>query len=471
MLGLGTPSASSSASAGSAARVREESAADATAVAGAVERAVAADVRGSSAERARDAGTRASAEATTRITDVGDEEPPIVDLRRRPERDGALRHGLTVERRDRGTRSGAMATTEAISMFFVWRVGRSGRRTRDWPSGGDIARTHRASQSWRSEDDASEWRDARAGATWHPFKQKNRRGVPGHGVGHTERARAPCGRHARRDVAHPRGDARGGALDRARRLASVRWTTPWRRRATRGVASSTASPRRGRLSAATSRRVARRSPSAPRSSRLATPPSRNNFARPRLPARWPRRSRARRAPNSKRRGTTSTRDATRCAPSSRCGRESSVQVSQAHGARRTRPRARQGASQHRRFRRGDAAHPGRRHHTPPPVARYPADDGARDGDGYVARGTRTLALSAVARSRTRSRPSPPPPRKNESDRHIPRRAWRTSRQARGWTSRRDRDPRRVRSRRPDGDERAGAGRWEMNRRFERTGWV
>ena len=33
------------------------------------------------------------------------------------------------------------------------------------------------------------------------------------------RARAP-GRHARRDVAHPRGDARGGAPDRARRLAA-----------------------------------------------------------------------------------------------------------------------------------------------------------------------------------------------------------------------------------------------------------
>ena len=107
-----------------------------------------------------------------------------------------------------------------------------------------------------------------------------------------------------------------------------------------------------------------------------------------------------------------------------------------------------------------------------PVARSPADDGARDGGGYVARGTRTLALSAVARPRTRSRARRH--RRREKRIRPPHPAAGVENLASGARMDEPMRPGPAKGsvpRRPNGGERAGSGRWEMNRRFERTGWV
>ena len=161
--------------------------------------------------------------------------------------------------------------------------------------------------------------------------------------------------------------------------------------------------------------------------------------------------------------TTSTRDATRCVPSPRWGGEQR-QVSQAHGARRTRPRARQGASQHRRFRRGDAAH-GRRHHTPP-VARSPPATALLLAAGSRRRGTLRSPLA----------PSPPPdPLAPVATAAAKTNQTATSRGGRGEPRVRREDGRADETGTPAGPFPAstrrtgGSGRWEMNCRFERTG--
>ena len=132
--------------------------------------------------------------------------------------------------------------------------------------------------------------------------------------------RRPSSRRCSRRRARPRAPA-----------CSVRWTTPWPtsdawRRELDRVSEAWASERRDLEARCASLAERAEELEARRHPRATTP-------RPRLPARWPRRSRARRAPNSKSEDDV-TRDATRCAPARGGGRAASS--TQAHGARRTR---------------------------------------------------------------------------------------------------------------------------------------